>query len=74
MRMMPEAWAFQRGQVQLVVPTWGNMAPDLAGVVISCTPIEGQRGRILPLSHYCFQCLSTHTWGKLLCENGPAHP
>jgi len=40
MRMMPEARAFQRGQAQLVVPTWGNMAPDLAGVAIFCTPIE----------------------------------
>ena len=30
--------------------------------------------KILPLFHYCFQCLSTHTWGKLLCENDPAHP
>jgi len=38
---MPEAWAFLRGQARLVVPTWGNMAPDLAGVAIFCTPIEG---------------------------------
>jgi len=45
MRMMPEAWAFQRGQARLVVPTWGNMAPDLAGVAILCTQIEGRRGR-----------------------------
>ena len=30
--------------------------------------------KILPLFHYCFQCLSTHTWGKLLCENDPSHP
>ena len=43
--MMPEAWAFWRGQARLVVPTWGNMAPDLAGVAIFCTPIEGRRGR-----------------------------
>ena len=40
MRMMPEAWAFRRGQAQLVDSTWGNMAPDLAGVAIFCTPIE----------------------------------
>ena len=44
MRMMPEAWAFRRGEAQLLVPTWGNMAPDLAGVAIFCTPIEGRRG------------------------------
>ena len=36
---MPDAWAFRRGQARLVVPTWGNMAPDLAGVAIFCTPI-----------------------------------
>ena len=29
--------------------------------------------KTLPLFLYCFQCLSTHTWGKLLCENDPAH-
>ena len=39
---MPEAWAFRRGQARLVVPTWGNMAPDLACVAIFCTPIEGR--------------------------------
>ena len=44
-RMMPEAWAFRHGQARLVVPTWGNVAPDLAGVAILCTPIEGRRGR-----------------------------
>ena len=44
MRMMPEAWAFRRGQARLVVPTWGNTAPDLACVVIFCTPIESRRG------------------------------
>ena len=40
--MMPEAWAFQRGQAQLVLD---NTAPDLACVGIFCTPIEGRRGR-----------------------------
>ena len=45
MRMMPEAWAFRRGQARLVLPTWGNMAPDLACVGFFCTPIEGRRGR-----------------------------
>jgi len=40
--MMPEAWAFQRGQARLKVPTWGNMAPDLACVAIFCTPIDCQ--------------------------------
>ena len=38
-RMIPEAWAFWRGQARLVVPTWGNVAPDLACVAIFCTPI-----------------------------------
>jgi len=38
--MMPEAWAFWRGQARLVVPTWGNMALDLAGVAIFGTLIE----------------------------------
>ena len=28
-----------------MVPTWGNMAPNLAGVAIFGTPIEGRRGR-----------------------------
>ena len=44
-RMMPEAWTFQRGQARLVVPIWGNMAPDPACMAIFCTPIEGRRGR-----------------------------
>jgi len=39
---MPEAWAFRHGQARLVVPTWGNMAPDLAYVAIFCTLIEGR--------------------------------
>ena len=39
-RMMPEAWAFRRGQARLVVPTWDNMAPDLACVAIFCAAIE----------------------------------
>jgi len=43
--MMPEAWAFQRDQTRLVVPTWNNMAPDLACVAIFSTLIEGRRGR-----------------------------
>jgi len=43
--MMPEAWAFLRGQARLVVPTWGNTAPDLGCVGIFGTPIEGRRGR-----------------------------
>jgi len=30
--MMPEVWAFRRVQARLVVPTWGNTAPDLARV------------------------------------------
>jgi len=30
--------------------------------------------KILPLFHYFLQCVSTHTWGKLLCENDPSHP
>ena len=30
MGMMPEAWAFRRGQALLVVPTWRHTAPDLA--------------------------------------------
>ena len=25
--MMPEVWAFRRGQTRLVVPTWDNMVP-----------------------------------------------
>ena len=45
MRMMPEGWAFLRGQARLVVPTWDNTSPDLACVAIFCTLIEGQRGR-----------------------------
>ena len=45
MRMMLEAWAFRRGQAGLVVPTWGNTAPDLGYERFFCTLIEGQRGR-----------------------------
>jgi len=45
MRMMPEAWAFHRGQARLVVPTWGHTAPDLARVGVFCTLIKGQGGR-----------------------------
>ena len=43
MRMMPEAWVFQRGQARLVIPTWGNTAPDLACVGFFVTLIEGVR-------------------------------
>jgi len=41
MRMMPEVWAFRRGQARLVDPTWCNTAPDLARVGFFCTTING---------------------------------
>ena len=55
-----------------MVPTWGNMAPDLAGVAIFCTPIEGRRGRG---ENLCFrfggreiECLlyDSHQKGKMM--------
>jgi len=53
--MMPEAWAFQRGQARLVVPTWGTMAPVLACVAIVCTPIEREIEKfIITLLLLCF--------------------
>jgi len=41
--MMPEVWAFQRGQARLVVPTWDNTAPDLACVGFFCTLMKRER-------------------------------
>jgi len=55
-RLMPEAWAFQCGQARLLVPTWGNMAPNLTCVAIFCTLIEGRRGRG---ENLCFRFGST---------------
>jgi len=42
--MMPEAWAFRRGQARLMVPTWRHTAPDLARVGFFCTPFKGRGG------------------------------